>query len=155
LGYKKEDDRVFETILICLDSSESARKELLTGLEISEKFLSSVICLSVYDQSCLHAVGAFTPGAVVSDEVVSDHAAAWHASVERCAVLHWRQARVPVRLLRDTGDPVELIVETAKREHAGLIVMGSRGKSDFAKRLLGSVSDGVLRLAPCPVMIVR
>jgi nucleotide-binding universal stress UspA family protein len=47
------------------------------------------------------------------------------------------------------------IVQVAKDIGAGLIVMGSRGLGGVRRALLGSVSDSVVRHAPCPVLVVR
>jgi len=53
------------------------------------------------------------------------------------------------------GEPAEEIVDYARLEQVDLIVMGSRGLSPIKELLLGSVSDKVLRTAPCPVLIAR
>jgi nucleotide-binding universal stress UspA family protein len=53
------------------------------------------------------------------------------------------------------GHPVEEICGHAQKLRADLIVMGTRGMSPFKSALLGSVSDGVIRHAHCPVTVVR
>ena len=55
--------------------------------------------------------------------------------------------------LRD-GDPRQTIVDCAREWRSDLIVMGSHGKKGL-DRMLGSVSDSVVRHAPCSVEIVR
>jgi nucleotide-binding universal stress UspA family protein len=52
------------------------------------------------------------------------------------------------------GDPAEVIIETARREHADAIVLGRRGRGQLAGLLLGSVSQKVTSLAPCAVIVV-
>lgn len=53
------------------------------------------------------------------------------------------------------GIPFEVIVETAKEENADLIVMGTHGHTGINKVVLGSVTERVVRRAPCPVTVVR
>jgi nucleotide-binding universal stress UspA family protein len=53
-----------------------------------------------------------------------------------------------------TGVDAAEIVHIGKEIHAGCIVMGTRGLSGMPRVLLGSVTDQVLREAPCPVVIV-
>jgi nucleotide-binding universal stress UspA family protein len=53
------------------------------------------------------------------------------------------------------GPVSESIVRFAKRQRAGLIVMGTHGHGVLAKILLGSVAERVIGRASCPVMTVR
>lgn len=53
------------------------------------------------------------------------------------------------------GDAASAIVDTATAEAADLIVMSTHGYSGVTRWLLGSVTEKVLRTAPCPVLAVR
>ncbi|HEU5193091.1 MAG TPA: universal stress protein [Methylomirabilota bacterium] len=55
----------------------------------------------------------------------------------------------------EEGDPREAIVRAAEEWPANLIVLGARGLSGMEHLLLGSVSLGVARHAPCPVLVVK
>src|SRR5262245_8811039 len=54
-----------------------------------------------------------------------------------------------------TGNPVALIVHMARTRAVDLIVMGTHGYSGLRHILWGSVAEKVIRLAPCPVLVVR
>ncbi|HEY7206060.1 MAG TPA: universal stress protein [Methylomirabilota bacterium] len=60
-------------------------------------------------------------------------------------------ARATIR----TGVPHQEIVGLARDERADLIVIGTHGRGGMDRVLLGSVADRVVRLAPCPVLMVR
>jgi len=47
------------------------------------------------------------------------------------------------------------IGELAKEIDAGLIVMGTHGRRGFARMMMGSVAERVVRTAPCPVLTVH
>jgi nucleotide-binding universal stress UspA family protein len=53
------------------------------------------------------------------------------------------------------GEVAREIVHLAEDLGVGLIVMGSRGRGGIRRALMGSVSDSVVRHAPCPVMVIR
>tara|TARA_R110002167_G_C12703750_1_gene654025 strand:+ start:1235 stop:1762 length:528 start_codon:yes stop_codon:yes gene_type:complete len=53
------------------------------------------------------------------------------------------------------GDYVEQILKAAKNASADMIVAGSRGLGPVKKLLIGSTSNKIVQLAPCPVLIAR
>ena len=53
------------------------------------------------------------------------------------------------------GHPAEVLTAAAAQPGTGLVVMGARGVGGVKRLLLGSVSENVLRAAPCPVLIVK
>jgi len=63
-------------------------------------------------------------------------------------------AGVNVTTRVEVGQPATGIVEAARSLPASLIVMGTHGASGFDHLILGSVTEKVLRKAPCPVMTV-
>lgn len=53
------------------------------------------------------------------------------------------------------GDPGQEIAAYAERYHAELIVMPSHGRTGVRRLLIGSVAERVVRLAHCPVLVLR
>ena len=53
------------------------------------------------------------------------------------------------------GNPVEAILEEASRWEADLVAVGTQGRRGLSRFVLGSVAEGVLRRAGCPVLVVR
>ena len=56
--------------------------------------------------------------------------------------------------IAEAGDPQSTIIDQAISKKADLIVMGTHGRRGFKRLLLGSVTEAVLREAPCPVLTV-
>ena len=55
----------------------------------------------------------------------------------------------------EEGDAATVIVNIAQDTGAGLIVMGTHGRTGLDRLLMGSVAEQVLRKAPCPVLTVK
>jgi nucleotide-binding universal stress UspA family protein len=53
------------------------------------------------------------------------------------------------------GVPWQRIVKLARERDADLLVLGERGESHVAQRMLGSVAERVARHAPCAVLVER
>ena len=73
----------------------------------------------------------------------------------QAVVVRGRLAGVRVSFLVWEGEAGPAIVEAAVAERVDLVVVGSRGRNRVERFVLGSVSDHVVRHAPCPVLIVR
>lgn len=54
-----------------------------------------------------------------------------------------------------TGSPKQEIVAEAEAWDADLVIVGSHGYGFWKRAYLGSVSDAVMHLAPCSVVVVR
>jgi nucleotide-binding universal stress UspA family protein len=63
-------------------------------------------------------------------------------------------AGVPIDTKVLEGEPWRIILEEANGFPADLLVLGTHGRSGFEQLLLGSVTEKVLRRAPCPVLTV-
>ena len=85
-----------------------------------------------------------------ADEVVSNT----RAELERTRDEHLTDTNVELQVVRHDS-PGQALVETAKSSPADLIVVGSHGRTGLRRVLLGSVAERVVRLAHCPVLVVR
>jgi nucleotide-binding universal stress UspA family protein len=65
-----------------------------------------------------------------------------------------RLANAKVRQEVGIGTPYKAIVDAAVAEGADLIVMSTHGRTGLAHMLIGSVTERVLRRAPCPILAV-
>ena len=55
----------------------------------------------------------------------------------------------------ELGAPDGNIVEEAKKEGADLIVISTHGRTGLSHMLMGSVTEKVVRTAPCPVLSIH
>ncbi len=145
----------YRKILVAVDFSESARQALSYGLFLADRLGASV-----------HALFVWEPPRVIRADVML-----WSESQGTTLVDHAREVaekhmqsmfdelgleaeRRPPHTI-ETGDPSEAIAEMAASGAFDLIVMGTQSRKGFDRILLGSVSEKVVRTAPCPVLTVR
>jgi nucleotide-binding universal stress UspA family protein len=57
--------------------------------------------------------------------------------------------------VRVAANPAEEVVAFAEREQTELIIISSHARTGFDRWLLGSTAERVVRLAPCPVLVLR
>jgi nucleotide-binding universal stress UspA family protein len=53
------------------------------------------------------------------------------------------------------GTPATEIAKYAEEHHTDLIVLPSHGRTGLARLMIGSVAERVVRLAHCPVLVIR
>jgi len=65
------------------------------------------------------------------------------------------KGKAPVRVVIRSGVTHDVICKAAEEAGASLIVMATHGRRGIGHVILGSVTERVLREAPCPVLVVR
>lgn len=140
MGYKK--------LLIPLDGSENALMACNHAVDLAKGGNMSIVLLHCYGE--LPA----TIGGAARDEVIAlseaEGKAILASGVQLC-----EDNGISCKSVVYCGSPGRSIVQVAQSEGCDLIVMGSRGLSDFSGMVMGSVSHRVLRHATMPVLIVR
>jgi nucleotide-binding universal stress UspA family protein len=94
----------------------------------------------------------------ISPKVYEDLAAATRADGQKRLDRLARRARgagARARSLLLEGVPHERIAQAARSRKADMVVIGTHGRTGFAKLVLGSVASRVLAISPCPVLTVR
>jgi nucleotide-binding universal stress UspA family protein len=85
------------------------------------------------------------------DEVVKAQNEAVWGGVERVL----ESADLPVERVNLNGYPPDVLVEYANEVEAALLVVGTRGRGEFASLILGSTSHRAIHLATCDVLVVK
>lgn len=138
---------MYRKILVGYDGSASSRKAFDTALELAAKHEAELYVLSV----------ARPPevGDDVETEAVIENSRQYHhrllAELKPLAAAQGIKTRFEVGV----GHPAEQIIYDADRNDVDLIVVGHRGRSKFARLLLGSVSKQVVQYAGRQVLVVR
>jgi nucleotide-binding universal stress UspA family protein len=139
---------------LCTDGSELAERALAAGLEVVAREGEIVVVAAVEPADPTLVTGTGMAGGVMSaDELSSLDDAAVRTAADEVAqtVTALGLAGARTEILR--GPPGPTLCEFAEDAGASVLVIGSRGRGGFKRALLGSVSDYVVRNAPCPVVV--
>ena len=137
-----------EKLLLATDLSEASSSATEEAFELASRLGASLLVVSVIDPGSLLLPGGRFNARM--DQVRERRETAAQALVER-----GRDVGVPVSFLVWDGDPGDMIVAAAAAERADMVVVGSHGRGAVGRLFLGSVSEHVVRHAPCPVLVVR
>lgn len=132
---------MFKTVLFPLDASPEAQHAAHTAIDLVKYHQSQLILLSVVEDG-------------------SDASRPEQASVEVVAQLLdkakaiFHDQGVEADIMEREGKPAFVICDIADEVNADLIVMGCRGVGLTEEGATESVSNRVINLAPCPVLVV-
>ncbi|MGB9714937.1 MAG: universal stress protein [Thermodesulfovibrionales bacterium] len=124
----------FEKILVPTDGSIFSELASREAISIAKLTKGSLIVLSVAKKE------ENLPFAEASVNIVKEFA---------------EKEGVKIEALTLVGNPHEVIVETAEKQKAGFIIIGSHGRSGIERILMGSVTERVIGHAGCAVLVVR
>jgi nucleotide-binding universal stress UspA family protein len=140
-------------ILAPTDFSPPSDHALKYAAALAEKFGAELVLLHVVQD-----LGTFYPDPAMAAPAIGGGldqlTAAVHAGFDRAIEEHHLQRLAPRREVREGAAAAE-IVRFAAEAKTDLIVMGTHGRTGLAHVVLGSVTEKVIREAPCPVLAVR
>ncbi len=134
------------------------RKRVIVPYDFSEESLGAVKLgrQLVEDTSALHVVH------VLPELTATEPGVIWSTIDDASRMTHAREAMEErlkdfpgAQLNVGFGDPGHVITDLAQEVEADLIVIPSHGRTGVKRLLLGSVAERVVRLAHCPVLVLR
>lgn len=142
-------------ILLGIDGSEPSKRAIDLVANASWPLGSKIVVAEAVETGSGLYGGPWPVLAVVdTDRIDADlHDAAKQTVEEARAILEQPGITVEAVVLR--GRPATVIVSQARRMHADLVVVGSRGHGTIETMLLGSVSAEVADHSPAPVLVAR
>ncbi|HLJ95195.1 MAG TPA: universal stress protein [Gemmataceae bacterium] len=140
-------------ILVPTDFSKHSEVALTYAAALAEKFGAELVLLHVVQDLALFIPDAVAVAPPIAAPVEQFTAAARDALDRIGQAENLRHLRFH-REVRE-GTPFYEIIRFAKEGDVDLIVMGTHGHTGLTHVLLGSVTEKVVRKAPCPVLTVR
>ena len=143
---------MFKKVLVPLDGSVLAEEVLETAVTIAEEIVLLRVPVT-QDVMALAAAGGDVP-VLISTMNDGDGYAEVKGYLDQVAN-NWRRPGVPITTRIESGEAAETIAYVAREEEADVILMSTHGRTGLGRILLGSVTEEVLKKAPCPVLAMR
>lgn len=148
---------MYTRILVALDNSATAAKALAEAITLAKAMNARLCAVHCEDEGPLAqhgmGLGTYVDVAAVKSEL---RAAADKLLADALAQAAAAGVAAESRLVEAENRRVaELIVDAAEQWQADLIVMGTHGRRGFARLLVGSVAENLVRVANTSLMLVR
>ncbi len=144
-------DMLYDKILVAVDGSEPSNRALHEAIKVAKLTGGILTIVHVYpadpsNSVLISASQQFNRYLKDNGKIVLENAQKMIA--DKCE-------GVVVEALLLEGDAADQIVETAHNGSYDLIVVGARGINKLSGLILGSVSQGIVKNSPCPVLITK
>ena len=139
---------MYDSILVATDGSDGGSVATEHAIDLAEQVDAPLYAVAVIEQRTAYDNAIVDPEA--AERALRKQATDALDTVATAATA----ADVDVETTIRSGVPHEEIVDYAADRDVDVIVIGTTGRSDLRRALLGSTVDGVCRLADRPVLVV-
>lgn len=145
---------MYRRILVPIDGSETSGRALQEAIKLADREAQLRLVYVLEEIYLLDAEGyAYIDYAALQQAVRNTGARTLALAAEK---VRQSGAAAETALLEASGERIaSVIVSEAQQWKADLIVIGTHGRSGLNRLLLGSVAEGVVRVASVPVLLVR
>lgn len=144
--------QAYSRILSPIDFSAASHAALQHAAQLAQQHAAKLYALHVVEAVVYptfytpHTPGPTNSGALTLTRQAAEQLEAW---------LRRLPANIQYEVLIGEGEAQRVIIDDAKHHAIDLIVMATAGLSGMRRVLLGSVTERVVRQAPCPVLVTR
>ena len=138
---------MYDRLLVAVDSSDAAGRVIDAAREMASLSDGEVWVLHVREEEIMPRGGFFAIEPKAKAQSVAEQAA---KDLDDAGIKAHYEVRKAIY-----GQAADQIAAAARDHDAGVIVMGSRGRSDLTALVLGSTAHKVIHLSDRPVLVVR
>jgi nucleotide-binding universal stress UspA family protein len=151
----------FDKIMVAIDGSKESMHAANCAIGVAKRYNATLVVLSVLPQKLRYDYEIdrvdpevpMTPVRGVVELSRMEIEGKWFAVIKKHALVS--NVRIETEVVMEGKSVVSDIIEYSEKQGIDLIVIGTKGKTGLRRLLLGSVSQGILAYAHCPVLLVR
>lgn len=146
---------MYKHILIAVDDSDTSHQALQEAIKLTKEHHAKLRIIHIADEQLIDYLGVG-----IDYNMYATSMKGYGQKILKNMKKIARQANIEfdtqlIELKTFQGRIEEKIIEAAEAWPADLLVMGTHGRRGFNHFLLGSVAEGVVRIAPIPVLLIR
>lgn len=142
----------FTKILVGVDGSKESMNAAKYAIGLAKKDNAKLVSFTVMQLPSFYGWSAIEPPKEWREKD-KEEIEQWTAKIKETAKEN--NVQIETKTVESPMSVEGAIVDYADKENIDLIVVGTRGRTGFAKKLLGSVALGVVTHASCPVTVVK
>jgi nucleotide-binding universal stress UspA family protein len=151
---RKKEEIQIKKILVPIDGSSYSMRAAKYAIEVSKLQKSHILCMHIIAKIPYGFV--YAGGASIEQyfEDIKNQSQSWFNQIIKIGEdsgIKDIKTHILINVLSVTDE----IIKYAKDNFIDLIVIGTKGITGIERFLLGSVANGVVRHAHCPVLLVR
>jgi nucleotide-binding universal stress UspA family protein len=139
---------VFKHIVVANDGSPGGLKALAMGCDLAKHYGAALHMISVEEMPNIPA----SVDEIIETKTEENHK--FHDVLAQARAIA-KKAGVKIDAEVVAGHAVAAVVATVKAKKADLLIVGFMGHSALFERIIGGTADRLVRLAPCPVLVVK
>ena len=151
----------FDKIMVAIDGSKESMHAANCAIGVAKRYNATLVVLTVLPQELRYDYEIdqvdpeipMTPVRGVVELSRMEIEDKWFTGIKKNALVS--NVRIETEVVMEGKSVVSDIIEYSEKQGIDLIVIGTKGKTGLKRLLLGSVSQGVLAYAHCPVLLVR
>ena len=151
----------FSKILVAIDGSKESMHAANCAIGVAQRYDAILVVLTVlpqelrydYEIDLVDPDVPMTPVKGVVELSRMEIEGEWFTGIKKNALAS--NVKIETEILMEGKSVVADIIEYSEKQSIDLIVIGTKGKTGLRRLILGSVSQGILAYAHCPVLLVR
>jgi len=153
-----EEEISIKKILVPIDGSDASLKAAEYAIKAAKCEKALIICIHViaapeniseFERKPFYSLQAYY------DELGKSAKPWFEKIIEIGKKMAVSEDNIITDIVADVSSIADAIINYAAKNNTDLIVMGTKGKTGLKRFLIGSVANGVVRHAHCPVLVVR
>lgn len=147
---------MYERILIAIDGSSTSDLALAEAVKLAGEHRARLRIAHIVDATSLFSGDATLVDTVAIEKALTESGRSVLERAAKTAAAAGVQAETRMLEMDQFGQRVaDMVAAEAKAWPADLVVVGTHGRRGVSHLFLGSVAEGIARISPAPVLLVR